>query len=219
MKAQLKTKTAGNSSAPGSGQKLSLATGDVQLLSSVSYNKCKTFAESLLAAGITACLKDQQLSIFSIWCCKIFRSCSNHIGFRYLYLQEVFSFLWKLSGFSHTDGIYRSHCITNTPFFCRFIIKESHTNNHLFFPRNLVHLILHFTSSKNHFFSGLVFPAAKEIYFDVKGVSLPCWANSSCSTITSHKYPNLPEPHQNHHHHPWMVTDDTWREFSWMESS
>lgn len=52
----------GNSSAPGSGQNFSLPLVMFNFFSSVSYNKCKTFAESLLAAGTTACLKE-----ISIW--------------------------------------------------------------------------------------------------------------------------------------------------------
>lgn len=85
----------------------------------------------------------------------------------FLLSLEINSFL--------TVGIYRSHCITNTSsffFFFRFIIKDSHTNNHLFLPRNLVHLSLLFTSSKTLLFlmgGFFFFPAAKEIYFDVKG--------------------------------------------------
>lgn len=55
---KIKAKTAEELISTWSRQKLFLATGDVQLLSSVSYNKCNSAAESLSAAGITACLKE-----------------------------------------------------------------------------------------------------------------------------------------------------------------
>lgn len=190
-KLKSKQRELGNSSAPGSGQRLSLPQ--------VMFNslvQCPTANAGFCREPLTwrkYCMseRDQYLSLFSIWCCKNFKSSSNHIGFRYLHLQKQFSFFFGNElVLSHTHEIYRFHCIANTPFFCRFIIKDSHTNNHPFSLRNLVHLSLHFTSSKTFFvvFVGFV-SVAKEIYFGVKGVFLPCWDNSSCSTIISHKCP------------------------------